>query len=176
MSVLSNIDEYQRLSKDQLIDLAKLYGRLALTNDGLWFVSVENQAGTEEAIRQDEIVWGKYGKAEGRLLKKFLSLDVVNTMEEICRVYLLTPIFANLGGRAEIRDGKCYLSVTDCRPQKTRVRQGTGEFSCKGVGRAYFEGLLKELNPDIRFNCLVCPPDEHPEDLWCNWEVWFEGK
>ncbi|HYA14127.1 MAG TPA: DUF6125 family protein, partial [Syntrophales bacterium] len=77
MSVLSNIDEYQRLSKDQLIDLAKLYGRLALTNDGLWFVSVENQAGTEEAIRQDEIVWGKYGKAEGRLLKKFLSLDVV---------------------------------------------------------------------------------------------------
>ena len=176
MSVLSNIDEYQKLSKDQLIELAKLYGRLALTNDGLWFVSVEDLAGTEEAIRQDEIVWGRYGKAEGRLLKNFLSINVASTLEEICSVYLLTPIFANLGGKAEIRDGKCYLSTTDCQPQKARVRQGLGEFPCKWVGKAYFEGLLKELNPDIRFSCLICPPDEHPEDLWCSWEVWFEGK
>jgi hypothetical protein len=176
MSIWSNIDEYKKLSKDQLIELAKLYGRLALTNDGLWFLSVEHLAGTDEAIKMDEGVWGRYGKAEGRLLKKFLSIDAAYTLEELCKIYLLTPIFANLGGRAEIRDGKCYFSVTDCHPQKARVSKGLGEFPCKGVGKAYFEGLLKELNPDIMFQCLVCPPDEHPEDLWCKWEAWFQSK
>ncbi len=132
MAKMTNRDEYEKLSRAQLIELARIYGRFAL------------------------------------------SLDRVTTLEEICRIYLLTPVFANPGGKAEIRGDKCLLSVTDCHPQKARIRKGLGEFPCRTVGRAYFESLLAELNPDIRFRCLVCPPDEHPDDLWCEWEVWME--
>jgi len=171
----SNLEEYQNLSKEQLIELAKLYGRLELTIDGFWFLGVENLHNTQKAIELDEEVWRQYGKREGRLLKRFLSINVATTLDEICKIYLLTPIFGNLGAKAEIRDGKCYLSVTNCHPQKARIRKGLGEFPCKGVGIAYFEGLLTELNPKLRFQCIVCPPDEHPEDLWCEWEVWIEN-
>lgn len=168
------MEEYQRLSRDQLIELAKVYCRLGLICDGLWFLSVESFAGVDEAIKMDEAVWGRYGTSEAKLLKKFLSMDSTTTLEDICRIYLLTLIAVNFGGKAEVHDGKCYLSVEDCRPQKARVKQGLGEFTCKGVGTVYFEGFLTELNPDIRFRCLFCPPDEHPADLWCKWEVWFQ--
>ena len=30
--------------------------------------------------------------------------------------------------------------------------------------------VAKTLNPEVEVNCLVCPPDEHPKDLWCRWE------
>lgn len=63
--------------------------------------------------------------------------------------------------------------MTDYRPQKARVSKGLGEFPFKGGGKVYFEGLLNELNPAIMFQCLVCPPDEHPEDLWCMWKRGF---
>ncbi len=171
---MTNKDEYEELSRAQLIELARMYGRLSLSLDGFWFLGVERLQGTGEAIRLDEDVWRRFGQTEARILKRFLSLDRVTTLEEICRVYLLTPVFGNLGGQAEVRDDKCLLSVTDCHPQKARIRKNLAEFPCKIVGRAYFESLLAEMNPDIGFRCVVCPPDERPDDLWCEWEVWME--
>lgn len=176
MSVWSNVDEYEKLSKEQLTDLLKIYGRFALTLDGLWFLGVERMEGIDKALAVDEGVWGEFGKGEAKILKRFLSIDRVSTPEGICSAYLLTSVFSNLGGQAEVRDGRCYLSVTDCHPQKARVKKGMGEFPCKAVGVAYFDGFLKELNPDIRYRCIVCPPDEHTETLWCQWEVWIDEK
>lgn len=174
LAKMTNRDEYEKLSKKQLIELARMYGRFALSLDGLWFLGVERFQGTEEAIKLDEDVWRRFGKSEAMLLKRFLSLDRVNSLDDICRIFLLAPVFGNLGGQAEVRDDRCLLSVTDCHPQKARIRKNLGEFPCKTVGRAYFESLLAEMNPEIRFRCVVCPPDEHPDDLWCEWEVWME--
>ncbi len=175
MPKMTNADEYEKLSKEQLIALARLYGRLALALDGLWFLGVERVRGTDEAIALDEEVWRRFGTIEARLLKRFLSVGRANSPEEIARVYLLTPVFGNMGGQAETSEGKCVLSVTECHPQKARIRKGLGEFPCKAVGRAYFESLLAELNPAVAWRCIVCPPDSHPEDLWCQWEVRMEG-
>src|SRR5450756_1806090 len=96
MSRWSNVDEYQKLSKEQLIDLVKMYGRFALTLDGLWFLGVERMQGMNKAIELDEEVWRQFGRNEARILKKFLSIDSVSTLEEICKVYLLTPVFGTV--------------------------------------------------------------------------------
>lgn len=173
---LSNVEEYGKLTKEQLMELAGMFGRFALTLDGLWFLGVEKIKDTGEAIAMDEDVWRQFGKSEARMLKRFLSLDKVTSLEDICRIYLLTPVFGNLGGKAEIRGDRCYLSVTDCHPQKARIRKNLGEFPCKTVGMAYFKSLLAEMNPDIGFRCVVCPPDNHPGDLWCEWEIWIVKK
>jgi hypothetical protein len=172
----SNSDEYEKLSKEQLVDLAKSYGRLALALDGYWFLGIERAQGIDKAIEIDEEVWRQYGRSEARILKKFLSIETASTLEQICRVYLLTPVWGNLGARAEIRDGKCYLSVTDCHPQKARIKKSLGEFPCKSVGIAYFDGLLNELGPTVRYTCCFCLPDDHSDTLWCQWEVWIEKK
>ena len=174
MTDWSNIDEYQKLSKDQLIDLLKLYGRLALAIDGSWFLAVEKLHDLDKALQLDEDVWHRCGKSDGKLLKRFLDIEAVTSLEDICRLYLLTPVLGNMGARAEIQDDKCYLSVTDCQPQQSHRKDGLGEFPCKSAGYAYFQGFLSVLNPAIRFGCKAGPPGEHLQDLWCNWEVWIE--
>jgi hypothetical protein len=38
------------------------------------------------------------------------------------------------------------------------------------------KAFAKEFNPDIEVKCNVCPPDEHPDDLWCEWEFAMKEK
>jgi hypothetical protein len=166
-------EEQRGLSKERLLELARLYARCVVTIDGFWFLAVEDLHDTGKALQLDIRAWEQYGKTEGRLLKRFLSVDSVTSLEELGRLLLLTPLFADAGAEAEIRDDKCYISVRACRPQKARMRKGLGEFPCKGVGLAYLQGLVPQLHKDIRFQCTLCPPDEHPHDLWCQWALWF---
>ena len=35
---------------------------------------------------------------------------------------------------------------------------------------AITEAAARAINPGCAVRCLVCPPDEHPRDLWCEWE------
>gem|GEM_PF-4968871 len=32
------------------------------------------------------------------------------------------------------------------------------------------EDVAETLNPKAKVNCLICPPDKHPENVWCRWE------
>ena len=31
-------------------------------------------------------------------------------------------------------------------------------------------GFARTIDARIKTTCLVCPPDDHPEDVWCAWE------
>jgi hypothetical protein len=33
----------------------------------------------------------------------------------------------------------------------------------------FLKEFAKELNSKIKVYCVVCPPDEHKDDLWCEW-------
>ncbi len=172
MAKLTNENLYRRLSKEKMIELAKLYGRLGVILDGYWFLGVEKEFGTGKAIEIDEATWAQYGRTKARYLKKFLSVEKPTSLKDIAAFCLLAPIFGNLGAEVEIKKDKCVFSVTDCHPQKARIRKGLGEFPCKSVNLAYLNAFFGELNPDIRFHCVTCPPDPHTNDLWCRWEAW----
>ncbi|WP_369730633.1 DUF6125 family protein [Anaeromyxobacter sp. Fw109-5] len=30
--------------------------------------------------------------------------------------------------------------------------------------------FARTVDPRIRTRCLACPPDDHPDELWCAWE------
>lgn len=166
----------QSMSKAELIDLVYLYSQFLLTVDGLWFLSAEKSLGLEEAIRWDEDVWREFGKLSAKRLQKALSIKSVGEIEDLGKLSLLSPMFICLGGHVEIEEGMCRLSITECRPQQARVRKALGEFPCKSVGIAYFEGFSAALDPRLKFRCVHCPPDEHPEDLFCQWELWVDRR
>jgi hypothetical protein len=172
--VLAPEDILREMTKEQLIDFAAAYTRLVITIDGLWFLEAEGAEGLDEAISWDERVWRAFGEIAGRRLRKLFNIEKVETPEDICRFTMLSPMFVCLGGVAEVKDGICTATVTSCHPQKMRILKGLGEFPCKSVGIAYMEGLVSGLNPDIELRCIVCPPDEHSEDVWCRWEMWLD--
>ena len=158
----------------ELSELSKLYAHLLVTIDGLWFLEVEKSRGLDEAVKLDENVWRNFGRYEGKRIKELLGIETVSNIEDFSKILLLTPMMVRMEPKVEIHDNRLFMSVTDCKPQQARVRKGLGEFPCKSVSLAWFEGIAPELGSQIRFKCHFCPPDQHPSDLWCKWEVWIE--
>ena len=87
-------DPFEPLSREELIRLLKIYSRLLQTMDGLWFLEAEQAAGPNEAVRFDESVWRQYGQVEARRLKRFLGIESVSTLAEMCNVMRLSLILA----------------------------------------------------------------------------------
>jgi hypothetical protein len=174
MSKWSEKEALETISKEQLIELFKLSAQLTLAIDGLWFLGAEKVMGMDAAMKLDEGVWRQFGALEANRMKKFLGMESVASLEDICKIVLLSPMWVSVGPQAEIDNGRCHLSVTNCLPQKARTKKGLNELPCKSMGSAYFEGFAAALNPDLKYRCTFCPPDEHPKDVWCKWEVgWF---
>jgi len=174
MSKWSEKEAFEAMSKEQLIELFELSAQLMLTIDGLWFWGAENVMGIDTTMKLDEGVWRQFGSLEAYRMKKFLGMESVTTLEDVCKIALLSPMWVSVGPQAEIENDRCYLSVTNCLPQKARIKKGLSELPCKSMGSAYFEGFSPGLNPGLKYRCIFCPPDEHPKDVWCKWEVgWF---
>jgi hypothetical protein len=163
----------ETMSKPQLIELLGFYSQCLYTMNGLWFIGASRTVGPDAAVEFDAEVWCQFGALEAKRLKRFLGMRSVTTLEDVCRIVLLSPMWISVGPKAEIRDDVCTLSVTNCHPQKAWLKQGQGELPCRSMGTAYFEGFAPALNTRLRYRCVFCPPDEHPDNVWCKWEVDF---
>jgi hypothetical protein len=162
--------QFNKFTKKQLVELINTYGRLSLVLDSLWFLAIEERVGFDVALDLDVQVWKKYGLREAKLLKKVLSISEPN-LSQVKNTLLTSPFSCTLDYQTKIDGDGILLSVANCLPQKARVRDGRGEFPCKQVGIAYYGEFFKELNPNLQVKCLFCPPDEHPQDLWCSWKI-----
>ncbi|RJQ28661.1 MAG: hypothetical protein C4589_05970 [Peptococcaceae bacterium] len=162
----------EELPKEKLIEIINMFAGNALTIDGLWFTYVEEKFGLEEAIKIDTAVWRRYGSIEARRIKKTLAIegDDLGVLAKALNFQIWSRAMGIEYEIPETTGDKVIFNVTDCRPQKARIKSDRGEFACKPVGIALFEEFAREINPRFKLKCLVCPPDKHPDDLWCSWE------
>jgi hypothetical protein len=138
--------------------------------DGLYYIGIEEEFGTEAATEIDRKVWEVMGKIEARRIKQIFNIkgsDIPALMEAL----------RYSGWSLDLEDkeiiverNRGILRNTKCRVQNTRLSKGLIEFGCKPVRWGFLKSFAKEFNPDIVVNCNVCPPDKHPNDLWCEWK------
>jgi len=165
--------ELSQLPKETLIKFIELLSKQFIVIDGLWFTEVEKQYGTAAALEMDTMAWEKYGAIEATRIKKSLKIEGDGLQALSKSLYFQAWLYA-MGFDIKTEEDKVVLTITDCRPQKARVRDGRGEFACKGVGVALFEGFIRAIDPKLKMKCLLCPPDRHPQDEWCKWEFTLE--
>jgi len=141
--------------------------------DGLYFLGIEKKFGTEAATEIDAGVWESMAAIEAKSLQKMFGVGEnlpVPKIMELLRLtsWALDQPFKTVEVSAD--GAKAVLSINRCRTQEARLSKGLGEFPCKRVRFGYLKNFAKTLNPNVEVNCLVCPPDPHPKDLWCRWE------
>ena len=88
---------------------------------------------------------------------------------------ILSTIWVNSDYEIWKLDEKRFrIKTTNCYQQVRRLEDGMGEIGCKPAGMVISEAAAEVINPAFNVKCLVCPPDEHPDNVWCEWE--FELK
>ena len=164
----------EEIPKDKLADFIFMHLRDLWTVDGLYYLGIEEEYDTEAATEIDRKVWEVMGKIEARRIKQLFDItdtDIPSMMKALqYSGWLLDLEYKEI----EIEENRAILRNAKCRVQNARIKKGFVEFGCKHVGFGFLKAFVKEFNPDIVVKCNVCPPDKHPDDLWCEWEFVFQ--
>lgn len=161
------------MPKNLLLDLFALHIRNIWRVDGLYFLGIEEKFGTEAATEIDANCWRVMGKLEARHLRRILKVDKIDPASLILLLKNTSWALDIIEKEDEVFENKAVFRVTRCGTQETRMRKGLGIFPCKQVRFGYLKAFTEELDPDIEAVCRVCPPDEHPPEVWCEWEFRF---
>ena len=176
---MSRNDDVKLLSllpKEKIPDYIFMQLRNLWSVDGLYFLGIEEAYGTKTATDIDAHVWEVMGKIEARKLKEFLGITG-NDIPTMMNALQYTTWALDLEDKEIIiKKEHALIRNVRCRVQNTRVSKGLKEFGCKPVRFGFLKAFAKEFNPDIVVKCTVCPPDSHPENLWCQWEFTYKEK
>jgi len=157
------------IPEDKLADFVFMHLRDMWAVDGLYYLGIEEEFGTEAATEIDRKVWEVMGKIEARKIKKLFDIrgDDIASMIKGLR---LSGWALDLEDKEIIlKKDHAILRNIRCRVQNTRLKKGLCEFGCKTVRWGFLKSFAKEFNENIKVNCIMCPPDDHPDDLWCEW-------
>ncbi|WP_040197102.1 DUF6125 family protein [Candidatus Soleaferrea massiliensis] len=159
----------QAYSKEELIELIELYAKNWLAMDGVWFQSVEQKFGMDEAMEHDANAWRRFTVTEARRIKKFLRLEERAGIEGL-RQALRLRFYANINDDEILIDGNTLTYRTlHCRVQDARTGKGMELHPCREVGLIEYSGFAKVI--DDRFTCeaVSCHPVVTDPDCACCW-------
>jgi hypothetical protein len=135
--------------------------------DGFWFLSVEKEYGRPAAEHLDEVVWEKIaGMSAKDLVTRFNITE--RGLKGLFRAFQYLPWTMIVGYHIEDKGDHLLLTVPECPTQVARVRSGLPEFHCRDMHQTEFESFARDIDPQIKVECLLAPPD-HPPDLFCKW-------
>jgi hypothetical protein len=162
------IKELEKLPKETLIEVIKMYSRNWQTLDGLWFTGVEEKFGLDAAVELDVRMWRIGSKIEAKRIKELFNLK--GGLKDVLRAIDLMTWAGGFGYEYDINHNKAIWTCRHCPPQEQRIKLGKGEFPCRPTFEACFNNVIQVIDPSVKVECIFCPPGSHPNDAWCQWQ------
>ncbi len=157
------------LGEDRLIELLFTHIRNLWTVDGLYYLGIEERYGTESATQIDTDVWKAMARIEAKRLKRTLDIGKKG-VEGVLETLKFTGWALDLEDKEILEDGDESLYINRlCRVQTTRITKGMDVFPCRPVRQGYLEEFVITIDPEVKVECVHCPPEELPEGVWCSW-------
>ena len=166
-------EDYEMLKSmpnEAMFNLFHMHIRNLWRVDGLYFLGIEERFGTEAATQIDTNCWKLLGKLEARELKNLLHLEKNDIPALMHALRNTSWSLYQEEKRVEVTPNKGVYRVTKCRVQEARTAKAVGVFPCKNVRFNYLKAFVEEFNPKIKVSCRAAPPDQRPENVWCEWQ------
>ena len=164
---------FEGWSKEELLDYVEFLLHNYRVMDAFWFLNIENRHDHQEACAINELVWGKAAQLAARDLKKRFGLDQ-GGLQGFLKTQRMFPWSILVGYDFEDHGDYLTMKVPECPSQIARLDRDLGEYECKAMHLAEFKAFAKEIDPRIKVTCLYAPPDQHPEDHFCQWRFEME--
>lgn len=159
-----------QLSKEKLIELIELYSKNWLAMDGVWFQSVEQKSGMDEAMYHDKEAWKRFTVIEAKRIKSFLELPEHPGLDGL-ETALRFRFYGNLNVQEYIKNGESLIMrMVKCRVQDAREQKGMVFHPCKPVGEVEYAGFAAAIDSRISCRCISCYPDVTDDSCSCSWE------
>ena len=81
-------DVLNGLTRGELVELVRMFGKNLVAMDGVWFQSVERAAGMDAAMAHDRAIWAQFSRIEARRIKQFLKLPENSGLQGLRRISL----------------------------------------------------------------------------------------
>jgi len=168
--------QLERLSKEELLELVRLYSKLFLAVDAFWYLAVREKVDEDTATACDIWVWEKYTPYE---FKRLIPLRNVkgSDLEAFATVLGFSPWFANLE-YSLTREGENRLSFTvlECPTLQALKREGAGRENviCREVDPKLFQIMIQCFNPSGKARPIELPPETYGKSICCRWQFSIE--
>ena len=161
-------NELEKLPRQTLIELIKMNSMNWMTLDGLWFSGVEERFGLEAAVELDIRMWKIGSKIEAKRIRKLLNLGA--GLDNVLRAINFMSWAPGFDYEVKRFENRAVWTCRHCPPQEQRLKMGKGEFPCEPTFDSCFRNVIQVVDPNIKLQCIFCPPGPHPDDAWCRWE------
>lgn len=166
---MKNYKTLSEYSKDELIELIEMYSKNWLAMDGVWFQSIEDKWGMDEAMLHDANAWERFTVIEAKRIKEFLGLGEHPGIEGLKKALQLR-FYANINNDSiEVKENTLIYTSIDCRVQRARQRKGMAFHPCKSVGLIEYSGFAKTIDDRFSCECISCYPEITDESCCCKW-------
>lgn len=167
---MHNREFLKSFSKEKLIELIEIYSKNWLAMDGVWFQSIEQKLGMDEAMYHDAEAWRRFTEIEAKRIKAFLKLPEQAGIDGLAKALELR-FYANINDdKIEIDGNTLTYTAVDCRVQTARKRKGMPFHPCKSVGIIEYSGFANVIDDRFTCECVSCYPDITDENCCCKWK------
>ena len=160
----------EKLSKEELVTMVKMYSRLFLALDGFWFLGVEEEYGYDVALKVDMDVWRKYFPYEIKYIRRQLGLkrEGIPGIMEVLKNTGFAPCMSKVVVY-EASEGRGDIGYYGCPSLLAMEKAGNTRFTCNEA-ECVFDVVAKSVGPDIKAKMIGGPPRKSLEDVSCRWE------
>ncbi|MDE5861477.1 MAG: hypothetical protein K2H28_04710 [Ruminococcus sp.] len=164
----------ENMSREELIQLIRIYSKNWLAMDGAWFQAVEKSRGMDEAMLMDSEAWKVFTVAEARRIKKFLNLPEQAGLDGLAKA-LKIRFYGNINtGEIITENNTLIYKNTECFVQTARKRKNMEYHPCKTVGIIEYSAFAKVIDNRIYCECISCYPDITDNSCCCAWKFILE--
>lgn len=163
--------DLEDLSREQLIELARLYARLFFAMDGLWYLALMESFGEEAATEIDLRVWDKYARYEAKRLLPLMNI-ASDDLSEFPTVFALSPWFSQLEHVFTKEDNNTLtLTVLECPSMEAMKREGSGREKtfCSDVEPQLLQMVVQAFHPRAKVYPVELPLKETADGICCRW-------
>jgi len=167
---------HEKFTKETLIKLLKTYCEYMLRIDGLWYLTVMDKWGLDEAWDCDRNVWDKAQLAELQLMTRALNIHG-DDIETVMKYGQCIPWKWLAEYKIDIKD-RDHATVTfltcPLLPALEKEGKGRERVLCQDFERRNFTIVAHYFNPNMSVTPIKVPPRTDYDDCCCQWEYKLE--
>jgi hypothetical protein len=160
-------------SKDALIRLWNVGGKLMITLGGIWYSIAKERFGDQVAVELDGEAWQKLTKPNFERVAKAMNIKG-NDVATVFKVLQCDPGGSPISEMDfDLKDkNHGILTIPRCRPLEAAERDGDivrMKSGCDACTK-YFPRWAHFVNPDMNVIPLKLPPRKSQDEVACRWE------